>query len=137
MASNRFENFTLAMEKITEAQMLLQKGPCSYYVSEITGAYDYLMDRFAPFKEGDRVMLKERPDPMPSGWAGSAHFLVRGALATVQSCDCSPKGFNIEIVFDEESWIKEDWHAKTKEIVLMEPNRKHTYNFGESALVKV
>jgi hypothetical protein len=140
MATNRFENFTKAMEKITEAQMLLQKGPCSYYVSEITGAYDYLMDRFAPFKEGDRVMLKERPDPMPGGWAGSAHFLVRGALATVRSVDCTPDGFVIAVIFDEESWIKTNWDkngTQSTEVILMEPGRKHLYGFGETALVKV
>ena len=140
MATNRFENFTKAMEKITEAQHLLERGPASFYVSEITGAYDYLMNRFAPFKEGDRVMLKEQPMPMPSGWSGSAHFLKRGALATVQSCDCTPKGFVIAVVFDEESWIKENWDkngTKSKEVVLMEPDRKHQYSFGETALVKV
>jgi hypothetical protein len=87
---SKFENFTLAMEKIAAAQELLQRGPASYYVNEITGAYDYLMDRFAPFKVGDKVMLKERPEPMPSGWSHCAHFLIRGALATVKGIECGP-----------------------------------------------
>jgi len=134
---NKFETFKLAMEKITEAQMLLQQGPTAYYVSEITGAYDYMMDKFAPFKVGDRVMLKERPDPMPEGWQSSAHFLVRGALATVKEIDCGSKGFTVHVEFDDESWIKVDQVTGTKEIVMIEPDRKHHYCFSDRPLMKV
>lgn len=134
---SKFENFTLAMEKITEAQRLLERGPASYYVNEITGAYEYLMDHFAPFKVGDQVMLKERPDPMPSGWSGAAHFLNRGALAIVKNIECGPKGFRVDVIFDDESWIKEDWATKTKEVIPTEEDRKHMFGFRDTAFVKV
>jgi hypothetical protein len=134
---SKFENFTKAMEKIAAAQELLSRGPASYYVTEMTGAYEYLMDKFAPFKDGDKVMLKERPDPMPSGWSGSAHFLVRGALATVKEIECGPKGFRVDVIFDDESWIREDWAAKTKEVVPTEPESRHMFGFSDSAFVKV
>ena len=134
----KFENFTVAMEKIAEAQRLLERGPSSYYVNEITGAYEYLMDRFAPSKVGDRVMLKEAPDlDFNSGWQSSKHFLVRGALATVKNIDCGPKGFAVQVIFDDESWIKEDWATKTKEVVPMAEDRKHVYGFSDTAFVKV
>lgn len=135
---SKFENFTAAMEKITEAQRLLERGPASYYVNEITGAYEYLMDRFAPFKVGDRVMLKEAPDlDFNSGWWSSKHFLIRGALATVKTIECGPKGFTVQVIFDDESWIKEDFATKTKEVVLMEKDRKHLYGFSDTAFAKV
>lgn len=134
---SKFENFTKAMEKITEAQRLLERGPSSYYVNEITGAYKYLMDRFAPFKVGDRVMLKEQPMPMPSGWSGSAHFLKRGALATVREIECGSKGFTVQVIFDDESWIKENWATKEKEVIPMEEDGKHLYGFSDTAFAKV
>ncbi len=134
---NKFENFTKAMEKITEAQNLLQRGPCSYYVNEITGAYEYLMERFCPFKVGDRVMLKHSPYPMPYGWVGSAHFLVSGSIATIHSTECGPTGFVFGVEFDDESWIKRDWTTKIEEFVPVEPSRKHRFSLNENILAKI
>lgn len=134
---SKFENFSKAMEKIAEAQRLLEKGPSSYYVTEITGAYEYMMERFCPFKVGDTVMLKHAPDPMPTGWVSSAHFLIAGSKAIVHSTECTPKGFLFYIKFDNESWIKRDFASKTEEVVLFEPDRRHTFGFGENSLVKV
>ena len=101
------------------------------------GEYDYLMERFCPLKVGDRVMLKHRPDPMPSGWAGSAHFLVRGAIATISSAECTTTGFAFDVVFDDESWIKEDFVSNVKEVVPVEPDLRNSFKFGENILVKV
>ncbi len=135
--TSKFTNFTKAMEKIEEAQRLLQQGPASYYVTEITGAYEYLMGRFAPFKIGDKVMLKNPPDPMPYGWTSVAHFLIRGALAVVKEVECGPNGFSIGVEFEDESWIKKDYATKTEEVILFDSDRKHLYYFKDTAFVKV
>jgi hypothetical protein len=83
-------------------------------------------------------MLKEAPDlDFNSGWQSLKHFLIRGALAVVKTIDCGPKGFSIQVEFNDESWIKEDFATKTKEVVPMAPDRKHLYGFSDTVFVKV
>jgi hypothetical protein len=98
----------------------------------MVGAYDYLMERYAPFKAGDRVMLVKSPSPMPSGWEHCRHFLVPGAYAIVHQISCDAKGFRVEVEFLDESWIDRD-----NKIIPIEPDRRHTFSFSDVSFVKV
>lgn len=132
MSKEQYAPFLAAMKKLAEAQELLSRGPASFYVEQMVGAYDYLMERFAPFKVGDRVMLLKTPSPMPSGWEHCRHFLVPGAYATVHQLSCDGNGFRVEVEFLDESWIN-----SAGEVIPMEPDRRHTFSFSDTSFVKV
>ena len=87
----------------------------------------------APFKTGDRVRLTRTPDITPTkswGWMGARHFLVKGALATVDSVDFSDGHFEAWLRFDDESW-------KDHEGKLHPPSEKALYHFWETSLERM
>ena len=130
---SKFSPFLEAREHITKAQSLLSQGPAKYYTEQFIGAYEYLMKTFAPFKTGDAVILIKVLDPMPSGWTQCAHFIKLGATATIKNVECDKDGFIVDVEFDEESWV----NSTTKEIILLEPDRRHTFGFRSNYFVKV
>jgi hypothetical protein len=132
MSKEQYAPFLAAMKKLAEAQELLSRGPASFYVEQMVGAYDYLMDRFAPFKVGDKVVMVKELQTIPSGWSHCQHFLVPGARAVVEQIACDGKGFRVDVSFLDESWINRDG-----EKIPMEPDRFHTFSFNETYFVKV
>lgn len=91
-----------------------------------------LFERFAPFKEGDRVVLTKTPkiDKETSwGWMGSKHFLVKGAMATVHDVDYRNGLFFASLYFDDESWVDSDGTVNPV-------NRPALYTFSENFLYK-
>lgn len=127
-----FEPFIKAMKLINEAQHLLAQGPASYYTEQFAGAYEYLMETFAPFKRGDKAILIRCPDPFPTGWEHCKHFIKPGAWATIHDVSCDKKGFLVSVYFDDESWINRD-----KQIIPIFGTDKHVFNFRATSLVKV
>ena len=113
------ENVKNAAKLMSQASNLLAQGPLEYYLTEMAGAHEYLMERFCPFKVGDKVMLTKTPDT-DNGWRGFKDILVRGAIGTVMTTECGKSGFSFSITFDDE---KSD-------------DPPH-FNFGENYLVKV
>lgn len=132
MSNEKYAPFLAAMKKLAEAQELLSRGPASFYVEQMVGAYDYLMERYAPFKAGDKVIMVKELQTIPSGWSHCQHFLVPGARGVVDQISCDAKGFRVEVIFENESWINKDG-----EKILMEPDRRHTFSFNETYFVKV
>jgi hypothetical protein len=136
------ERIKKAVQLIHEADALLAHGPLTWYVEEWVACYDFLMERFAPFKVGDRVRLTKAPDIGPdSGWNGSRHFLIPGALGVVADAECGRRfingslsdkaAFRFGVQFDDESWIDRNGtvHPIDKD--------RHVYTLGESFLEKV
>jgi hypothetical protein len=63
-----------------------------YKLDAVLTAYHEMFSRFCPFKVGDRVQLKKTPKiDKGSGWSGSQHFLVEGAIATVKKLRLAQK----------------------------------------------
>lgn len=86
-----------------EAQDLLSHGPLDFYLTEMAAAYDILMTRYAPFKVGDRVRLKDTPDineAVRYGWLACKSLLVAGATGVIVRADCGSYGFFFGVVFD-------------------------------------
>lgn len=113
-----------------EAHELLRKGPLSFYLREMSAAYELLMSRYAPFKVGDRVKLAKTPDITPEhapGWMSCRHFLVQGAIATVSDARCGEGGFRFDVMFDGETWLD-------REGVERPISEKHTFTFREASL---
>lgn len=132
MSKEPYAPFLTAMKKLAEVQELLSHGQATIYVEQMVGAYEYLMNRFAPFWPGDTVMLLKAPDPMPSGWVSCSHYLKPGSLAIVKHVSCDGKGFRVEVEFLDESWIN-----SAGEVILLEQDRRHTFSFSDVSFVKV
>ena len=66
-----------------------------------------LFDR-TPIKKGARVRLLRTPEISSVsrwGWLGCRHFLVAGAMATVDAVDFHDGQFSAGLIFDDESWL--------------------------------
>lgn len=102
-----------------------------YKLSSVLSAYYEMFSRFCPFKAGDRVRLTKTPViEEGSGWHGSRHFLVEGAIATVRQCDWRKGRFVFDLEFDDESWLDEKG-----EIYRVPSDRRRSFSFGESWLI--
>jgi hypothetical protein len=103
----------------------------SYTLDVLFAAHRLVIERFAPFKVGDRVALSKTPKidrETAWGWLGSKHFLVQGALGIVRTVDLHGDGkLSFGVEFDDETWIDRDGHRRPLD-------RKHHYCFGEGSL---
>ncbi len=94
--------------KITELSELLNRC-VGFELNEVLESYASMFSRFCPFEVGDRVQLKENIDPPEdSGWYGSRHFLIKGAIATVRDRGYQDGSFCFGVEFDNETWIDQD-----------------------------
>jgi hypothetical protein len=124
-----------ALSLIDEGLNVLRRGPADWYVSRLVECYELLLNKYAPFRVGDRVVLTEAPDiteRTAPGWMHSRHFLVKGAMGVVREVDVCARGFSGAIAFDDESWIDRDGKANP-----VEPDRRHVFNLHERLLVRV
>ena len=116
-------------ETAKELQSLLSQE-FGYKLTTLVNSYHELFDRFCPYKIGDRVQLTKEPEILSgSGWYGSKHFLIKGAIATVQSHDFRDDNFLFGLVFDEESWVSSDG-----KINKLAANRRGVFQFLEDYL---
>ncbi len=125
---DQVENAKAGWKLIQDEMDKFRGGPLPYTMDVLLAAHDLLLERFAPYKVGDRVELAGDVDVSKSpGWASSAHFLKRGAKATVEAVRVrESKKFGFDVIFDEETWVD---NGVPKPV-----SSKHTYSFGESAL---
>jgi hypothetical protein len=115
---------------IKDGMKLLDGGPLEYYMSKLTGCYDLLIDRFAPFKVGDTVELIQTPvisETEAWGWMAGKHFLVEGARGVVREVDVDGQGFRALVAFDDDSWIEHN----TKIVHAIPPKDRGLYSFKE------
>ena len=123
-----------ACKMMDEAGSILGGGPLSFYLREMNAAFRMCIDRFAPFKVGDRVKLAKTPtitEKESWGWMGCKHFLVKGAKATVEEVGCGEGGFTFSMLFDDETWIHPHTGKKMKH------ERPHHFMFGEQWVEKL
>lgn len=89
----------------------------------------------APWKTGDRVRLTLTPiinEKTAWGWLGCQHFLVKGALATVQDVDFREGKFVADVMFDDESWKGDG------DVLHPRPaDERHVFMFWEGDLERV
>jgi hypothetical protein len=102
-----------------------------YTLDVLFAAHRLVVERFSPFKVGDRVALSKTPKidkETAWGWLASKHFLVKGAQGIVRTVDLHSNGdlvFGVE--FDDETWIDRDGNRRTVD-------RKHAFSFREGSL---
>ena len=80
---------------------------------------------------GTKVRLTRTPEiswTVSWGWMRAKHYLVEGAVATVETVDLWEGKFNYGLIFDDASYVNE----MTKEVVALEGERRGIYIFGES-----
>jgi len=85
----------------------------------------------SPFKVGDLVRLNKTPEITEEkswGWLGAKHFLIKGALARVETRQFYDGKFVYGLSFDEESYIS----PITGKVTPVKDNG--IYSFGESWL---
>jgi hypothetical protein len=99
-----FKVFSEGFQQLKEAERVLSKGPASYYFEKIEGYIDALFNKFAPFKEGDRVEIHKTLN-FGSGWEGSKHFLAKGCQGTVRDVDYIKGAFRADVEMDNQTWI--------------------------------
>lgn len=118
----------------------LNGGPLDYYITRLTNCYQLLLDKYAPFQIGDRVVLTETLEIKPdSGWYSYRHFLVKGAIGIVREVDADTDGFSAGIEFEDESWIP-DFDSPSQGIVKgtkVPIKDKHQFWLHERHLVKI
>ena len=114
--------------KASELDNLLS-NEFGFKLNEILQNYASLFNRFCPYNVGDRVKLKQTLDiEKDSGWYGSKHFLVEGAIATVKTCgDYRNNLFFFGLEFDAESYINQNGEIK---LIIA----KHLYYLFESQI---
>ncbi len=120
-----------AAELMEQATKILSGGPLSFYLDQMLGTYEFVMETLCPFKVGDRVQLTHTPDITGSkapGWMHCKHFLVKGAAGEVKSSSCDAKGFYFDVVFDDESWL----NPVTNQVTPTE--KKHAFSFRRDSL---
>jgi len=130
---DKFDGLKEGLAHLKKAQDAFSKGPLTFYITELVGAYNFMMEHCAPFKVGDRVILIKAPIINANenhGWMSSKHFLIPGAKADVLSISCNEKGFQVGVAFDDESYI--DSRTKEKHISKI----KHSYGFRSSYFIK-
>ena len=127
----RLEKIREGFDLLDQGMRVLASGPIDYYIRNLVDCYELLLERFAPFHIGDRVILTKSPDiPTDSGWNCARHFLVKGAVATVRMVEADNKGFTAQVEFDDETWIDHKGERRRVEY-------KHTYGFREDYLVRL
>jgi len=116
-------------EKFNEASKVLSGGPDTYYFGKVEAYASALFDRFAPFKIGDKVKIVKAPNT-DNDWHHCKHFLIKGAVGTVDDVDYRNNLFVAHIVWDIETWINRDGcETPVKE--------KHTFLMSENQIVRI
>lgn len=125
----------MSIERVRDGFAAIKDGisllnPLEYYLEKLTGCYDLLIARFAPFKVGDTVELLETPvisEEECWGWLGGKHFLVKGARGEVCEVDVDGEGFTAYVAFEEDSWIE----SHTGRVNPRPRKDRKRYGFGE------
>ena len=97
----------LRLSALSALENAIRSDQDSWHWKKLREYAKALFDR-APFRSGDRVRLVRNPEISEAkspGWMCAKHFLVKGALGTVQCVDFCGGLFNASIVWDDESWI--------------------------------
>lgn len=117
------------LKSIEAGMQRIQGSQANWNIQCLVKAHELAIE-LAPFHVGDTVYLTEAPD-CDNGWAGSKHFLVKGARGTVKSVEITPDGLVYGVMFDCESYFDV---YKVEHTIL--DKDKHLYCFKEKWLSK-
>ena len=122
------DKVVVGLRMIEDGIGLLATGPMDFYLKRLVAARELLLTRFAPFKVGDRVTLREPYQSAKiTGWDQCKHFLIPGSPATVRGSDCTVDGrLEFDLEFDNETFFHEG--------VEMPATSKHVFRFTEHEL---
>lgn len=88
------KNVKEAAKAFETATRLLAAGPMEYYLTELTAAHDMLIERFSPYKVGDKVKLAYTFSLKPqSGWYPFRELLVEDEVFVITEVEAGSKGF--------------------------------------------
>ena len=97
-----------AARLMKKASDLLSNGPLEFYLREMAATYELMMERFCPFKVGQRVQLAATPvitEKTSWGWMPYKHFIIKGHAGTVASASCGSDGFTFDVILDDQTWL--------------------------------
>ena len=115
-------------EKFNEASKVLSGGPDTFYFGKIEIYTNALFDRFAPFKEGDRVKIVKAPNTN-NDWRNCKHFLIKGAMGTVEDVDYRDL-FVAHVVWDKETWLDKNGNEQPV-------RQKHSFLMSENQILRI
>lgn len=105
------------------------RNSTGFKIEYVIGSMLSMMDRFCPYKIGDRVQLTKSYviEDKNHGWFWAQHFLVEGAKAKVviRSYDYKVGKFEFYLEFDDETWMSSIDGTKHP------PCGKHCFRFTE------
>ncbi len=96
------------------------------------------LEKYAPFKVGDRVELAVTPEiseKTAPGWLGAKHFLKKGATGVVKLVDTMKRSTQEVVLVFHVEFDKETWKDRLGEEKPVE--KKHTFLFLEKDLKKI
>jgi len=111
--SNYFEMVEKSNQLMGKANDILSGGPKSFYFERLREYAEALFEKYAPFKEGDRVEISAEIDT-DNGWFHHSHFLKEGEQGLVMEVDYYKNKFFVTVVFDNTSWISSTGPDKGK-----------------------
>ena len=84
--TNIIESIKDVRDAHIELDRQLSHGPASFYFDRLS-CYITGLFSFSKFKIGDKVKLVKTVDPVPHGWSGHGHFLIKNATAVIRDVD--------------------------------------------------
>lgn len=87
------------VEKLNEGSKILSQGPLSFYMEELLACFDLLINRFSPYKVGDKVILNYTPVVEGTGWSCFKGKLEKGIEGEVKEIGCGKGGLRYQVVF--------------------------------------
>jgi hypothetical protein len=100
------ESLFKACDKLEEGMRILARGPREYYLRRLVACYAMLLDKFAPFKRGDKVQividLEIKPD---SGWYYFREKLRPGCIGEVLTVECDGFEFGALVAFGKDNFF--------------------------------
>ena len=133
--STYFDLVEQSTELMGKANDTLSMGPKKYYFEKIKVYSEALFDKFAPFKEGNRVEISAEIDT-DNGWRSSSHFLKEGEQGLVTEVDYVGNYFFANVVFDNESWITSHGPDKGK-VNPVEWEDRHSFCMREDKITLI
>ena len=131
--TDALELYLEGQEQFRKAENILKRGPHSFYERKMIAYIETLFDRFAPFKEGDRVKIVKAPK-CDGGWSCYKDLMVKGAKGVVTDVDLDSetKVFTAYVKWDNESYT--DMNGKKRKI----PEKdRHVFLMNENQIKKI
>lgn len=126
------KNIPRVIDAVKALQEAIGETEFFYHVEQMEIAHNAMLERFSPFKVGDRARLTRDPnitkDHAP-GWLGSKHFLTKGCPGTIETVEFYKGLFRFAFRPDNQTWKDSKGN-----FIPYEDGEGHTYYFSEEWL---